>query len=172
MHPLTCSSIDRRRRRILLIHSSLSGIIRQLSASEIYVFWICWSSVPTTWGGCASCLETERKSTGMKKKALGSTLASSGEEERWSVRRAKCVRCVCVMTLCQVAQGNQNKMAKLPRTSLNPKLRHFQHANERNWQKNLKKVMFPRGNVGGEMVLKLDPASVQKISSQKALKKK
>ena len=35
-----------------------------------------------------------------------------------SVRRSKCVWCVCVMTLCQVAQGNQNKMAKLPRTSL------------------------------------------------------
>ena len=25
------------------------------------------------------------------------------------------------MTRCQVAQGNQNKMAKLPRTSLRPK---------------------------------------------------
>ena len=86
MHPLACSSIDRRRRQILLIHSSLSGIIRQLNASEISVFWICSSSVPTTWGGRASCLETERKSTGMKKKALGSTLASSGEEKRPSIK--------------------------------------------------------------------------------------
>ena len=36
-----------------------------------------------------------------------------------SVRRSKCVKCVCVMTLFQVAHGNQNKMAKLPRTFLN-----------------------------------------------------
>ena len=36
-----------------------------------------------------------------------------------SVDRNDCVWCVCVMTRCQVAQGNQNKMAKLPRTSLN-----------------------------------------------------
>ena len=35
-----------------------------------------------------------------------------------SVRRSKCVWCVCVMTRCQVAQCNQNKMLKLPRTSL------------------------------------------------------
>ena len=35
-----------------------------------------------------------------------------------SVDRNDCVWCVCVMTRCQVAQGNQNKMAKLPRTSL------------------------------------------------------
>ena len=35
-----------------------------------------------------------------------------------SVDRNDCVWCVCVMTRCQVAQGNQNKMAKLPRTSV------------------------------------------------------
>ena len=35
MHPLVCSSIDRRRRRFLLIHSSLSGIIQ--STTEL--FW-------------------------------------------------------------------------------------------------------------------------------------
>ena len=35
MHPLACSSIDRRRRRFLLIHSSLSGIIQ--STTEL--FW-------------------------------------------------------------------------------------------------------------------------------------
>ena len=34
-HPLVCSSIDRRRRRFLLIHSSLSGIIH--STTEL--FW-------------------------------------------------------------------------------------------------------------------------------------
>ena len=34
MHPLACSSIDRRRRRFLLIHSSLSGII--LSTTELF----------------------------------------------------------------------------------------------------------------------------------------
>ena len=66
--------------------SSLSDIIRQLNASEIYVF--CSSGMPTTRGARASCLETERKSTGVKEKAsrdLGSALASSGEEKGPSI---------------------------------------------------------------------------------------
>ena len=50
MHTLTCSSIDRRRRRFLLVHSSLSDILRQLNASEINVFWIRSISMPTTGG--------------------------------------------------------------------------------------------------------------------------
>ena len=72
-------------------------------------------------GARASCLETERKSTGVKKKA-SRDLGYIGPGVEWrrkaSVDRNDCVWCVCVMTRCQVAQGNQNKMAKLPRTSL------------------------------------------------------
>ena len=56
---------------------------RQLKSSEIYVFCsFKWSPAS------ASRLETERKSTGVKKKAsrdLGSALASSGEEKRRSI---------------------------------------------------------------------------------------
>ena len=68
-------------------------------------------------GARGSCLETERKSTGVKKKAWRD-LYRPWRRVKKSVRRSKCVWCVCVMTPCQVAQGNQNKMAKLPRTSL------------------------------------------------------
>ena len=50
MHLLTCSAIDQHRRRFLLVHSSLSYILRQLNASGINVFWIRSSSMPTTWG--------------------------------------------------------------------------------------------------------------------------
>ena len=73
-------------------------------------------------GDRASCLETERKSTGVKKKASSQETSDIGPGVEWrrkaSVDRNDCVWCVCVMTRCQVAQGNQNKMAKLPRTSL------------------------------------------------------
>ena len=73
-------------------------------------------------GARESCLETERKSTGVKKKAsrdLGYRPCMGVEWRRKaSVDRNDCVWCVCVMTRCQIAQGNQNKMAKLPRTSL------------------------------------------------------
>ena len=43
------------RRSIDVSSGSLSGIIRQLNASEIYVF--CSSGMPTTRGARASCLE-------------------------------------------------------------------------------------------------------------------
>ena len=72
-------------------------------------------------GARASCLETERKSTGVKKKASRDLGYRRGPGVEWrrkaSVDRNDCVWCGCVMTRCQVAQGNQNKMAKLPRTS-------------------------------------------------------
>ena len=69
-------------------------------------------------GARASCLETERKPQ---------ETSDIGPGVEWrrkaSVDRNDCVWCVCVMTRCQVAQGNQNKMAKLPRTSLKGHLR-------------------------------------------------
>ena len=88
--PCTHSSIDWRRRRFLLIHSSLSGIIQ--STTELF-----FKPQDTSDIGPAPGVEWRRKA---------------------SVDRNDCVWCVCVMTRCQVAQGNQNKMAKLPRTSL------------------------------------------------------
>ena len=70
----------------------------------------------------ASCLETERSPLGWRRRKPQETSGiDHGEWRRVakkSVGRSQCVRCVCVMTRCQVAQGYQNKMAKLPRTSL------------------------------------------------------
>ena len=73
-------------------------------------------------GTSASCLETKESPLGWRRKPQETSDIGPGVEwrRRASVDRNDCVWCVCVMTRCQVAQGNQNKMAKLPRTSLTP----------------------------------------------------
>ena len=124
MHPLACSSIDRRRRRFLLIHSSLSGI----NQSKTELFWnlsLLFVRVEPT-----------HRAWKLKKSPLGWRRKPQETSDRpWrgvakkSVGRSKCVWYSCVMTRCQVAQGNQNKIAKLPRTSLrqDPPWGYFSH---------------------------------------------
>ena len=87
---------------------------RQLNSSEIYVFCSFeWSSVHRAW-------KPKESPLGWRRKPQETSDIGPGVEWRRkaSVDRNDCVWCVCVMTRCQVAQGNQNKMAKLPRTSL------------------------------------------------------
>ena len=114
MHPLAYSSIDRRRRRFLLIHSSLSGIIQSITELfwKLRLLFVRVEPVHRAW---------EKESPlGWRRKPQETSDIGPGVEWRRKapVDRNDCVWCVCVMTRCQVAQGNQNKMAKLPRTSL------------------------------------------------------
>ena len=113
MHPLACSSIDRRRRRFLLIHSSLSGIIQ--STTELFwnlrLLFVRVEPVHRAW-------KPKEGPLGWRRKPQETSDIGPAPGVEWrrkaSVDRNDCVWCVCVMTRCQVAQGNQNKMAKLP----------------------------------------------------------
>ena len=115
--PCTHSSIDRRRRRFLLIHSSLSGIIQ--STTELFwnlrLLFVRVEPVHRAW-------KPKEGPLGWRRKPQDTSDIGPAPGVEWrrkaSVDRNDCVWCVCVMTRCQVAQGNQNKMAKLPRTSL------------------------------------------------------
>ena len=108
-------------------------------------------------GARASCLETERSPLGWRRKLQGTSDIDHGEWRRVakkSVGRSKCVRCVCVMTRCQVAQGNQNKMAKLPRTPLSWGRPEFPGWNvvvysNKNWEK--KKVVWTFSSMFGNL---------------------
>ena len=115
MHPLACSSIDRRHRRFLLIHSSLSGII-QSTTEHFWNLRLLFVRVEPV----HRALKPKESPLGWRRKPQETSDIGPGVEWRRkaSVDRNDCVWCVCVMTRCQVAQGNQNKMAKLPRTSL------------------------------------------------------
>ena len=88
------------------------SVDRQLNSSEIYVF------CSFEWSPCI--VPGNRRPLGWRWKPQETSDIGPGVEWRRkaSVDRNDCVWCVCVMTRCQVAQGNQNKMAKLPRTSL------------------------------------------------------
>ena len=71
-------------------------------------------------GARASCRVPKESPLGWRRKPQETWDIGPGVEWRRkaSVDRNDYVWCVCVMTRCQVAQGNQNKMAKLPRTYL------------------------------------------------------
>ena len=93
MHPLACSSIDRRRRRFLLIHSSLSGIIQ--STTEL--FWnlrlLCVRVEPVhrAW-------KLKKKSTGVKKKP-SSDLGSNRPWRRVAKKSIGRSKWLCMMRM-------------------------------------------------------------------------
>ena len=111
---LACSSIDRRRRRFLLIHSSLSGIIQ--STTEL--FWNLRLLFAFEWSPCIVPGNRKKVHWGEEESLKRPRISALATVAKKSVGRSNSWRCVCVMTRCQVAQGNPNKMAKLPRTSL------------------------------------------------------
>ena len=114
----TCSLIDQRRQRFLLIHSSLLNMHH--SATER--LWSLRLSNSFEWHSTGGARASSSRAWKPKESPLAWRRKPQETSDRpWrrkSDRRSKCVWCVCVMTRSQVAQSNQNKTAKLPRTSL------------------------------------------------------
>ena len=94
-----------------LIHSSLCA--KRFSNLRLFIHMAYLPDkepVHRAWNSEESPLACRRK----PQRDLRSVLA----KDMYTVRRSKCVSCVCVMTWNQAAWVRQHKMAKLPRTSV------------------------------------------------------